>query len=109
MVKCFIFDDPVQNEEIILKFIQYFIAYSNYQSIIHTRFQNLIHEFDSTKSLGDPNLNDQSTDKMRKSYQLPTDLQQDLIDAKCDKYICVKSGHAEVIPNKFIVDTYAQN
>jgi hypothetical protein len=117
MVKSFIFDDPIINEEKILRFSQNLVLYSNYQSIIHTRFHNLIHDFDLNSSklnkdetisyTDNLNINNESHsfEYARKSYQIPTDLQQDLIDSKCDNHICVKSGYAEVIPNKFIIDT----
>ena len=123
MVKSFIFDDPIINEEKILRFSHHLVSCSNYQSIIHTRFQNLIHEFDlhssklnkeETARTNNTNFIDNDTnnnnsanpfDNTRKSYQVPTDLQQDLIDSKCDDHICVKSGYAEVIPGKFIIDT----
>ena len=109
MVKYFTFDDPIKDEVNILRFSQYLTLNSNYQTIINTRFHNLIHEFNlaNTKYHEDQNGNSNtlSANEIRKSYQIPTELQQDLIESKCDSYICVKSGYAEVIPNKFIIDT----
>ena len=107
MVKSFIFDDPVLNEEKILRFSHSLVSSSNYQSVIHTRFHNLIHDFDinSSNLNEESNTNNTQIEQMRKSYLVPIDLQQDLIESKCDNHICVKTGYAEVIPNKFIIDT----
>jgi hypothetical protein len=115
MIKCFTFDDHVKDEENISKFCEHLALNSNYQSIIHSRFFNLIHEFNVTMDHAttakyeaddddyDDNKNNQK--QMRKSYLVPSDLMDDIIDSNCDAYICVKSGYAEVIPNKFIIDT----
>jgi hypothetical protein len=40
-----------------------------------------------------------------KSYLMPNDLHDDLVECKCDSYMQVKSGSAEVIPDKFKIET----
>jgi hypothetical protein len=45
-------------------------------------------------------------EEKRKSYLISSDLYEDLVECQCNTYMQVKSGYAEVIPNKFIIDTY---
>ena len=105
MTKCFTFNDPSKNTESISRLVTSLLYYSNYQTVIHTRFHNLIHKLNSNKELLST-INNQ-TKSMRSSYLMPNDLQQDLIESKCDEFIHVKPGYLDLNINSrnFLINT----
>jgi hypothetical protein len=124
MKRRFIFENQMtSNTDTILKFAHLLLFYSNHQSIIHSRFHHLIQKLNlNNKDTGEQKSNNTGSSSSvsssqsaggdevkellkRKSYLMPNDLQDDLVECKCDSYMQVKSGYAEVIPNKFIIDT----
>jgi hypothetical protein len=105
LTKSFIFNDPSKNTESISRLITSLLYYSNYKTVIHTRFHNLIHKLDSNKEL--LSTANQKKSNQRISYFIPNDLQQDLIESKCDEYIHVKTGVSDLNINsrKFLINT----
>ena len=108
MKKCFIFNDPTKNYENIIKFLKYLLAYSSYQTIIDTRFKNLIHRLNKNKKSIPQSAPSEDSTKKRKSYLIRDDLQEDLIESGCESFMFVNNGKAEIAlyssPNKFIID-----
>lgn len=124
MTKLFFFSNPDKDYTDIYTFITKLIYYSNYQRVIQERFKNLVHsvnakysqnrsvhqrlgqtvsqELEQSDQAGESNNNNV---QVRKSYLLPSDLQQDLIDNECDGFMQVKSGFAMVTPDKFRINT----
>ncbi len=118
MKRRFIFEtQPTSNPEKVVDFARLLYNNSNHQAIIHNRFRHLIQKLNSNNQDAasgkdrpvSGNLSndgdDSKRDTKRKSYLMPNDLQDDLVECKCDSYMQVKSGYAEVIPNRFIIDT----
>ena len=128
MKKRFILENPINSTaDNIHRFASSLLFYSNYQAIIHNRFQCLIQMLNLNKDNPRNALQGQATSSVsstssnetaislpqaysngmrRKSYQMPNDLQDDLIECRCDSFMQVKSGRAEVIlQNKFKIDT----
>jgi hypothetical protein len=106
LTKCFIFNDPTKNTESISRLVTSLLYYSNYQTVIHTRFHNLIHKLNSNKELLSTTNNQMKSNK-RSSYLIPNDLQQDLIESKCDEFIHVKPGFLDLNINSrnFLINT----
>ena len=95
------FHEPYKNSESISRLITSLIYYSNYQTVIHTRFHNLIHKLSANKELVE---NDQPD---RRSYLVPNDLQKELIDCKCEDFIHIKPGYLDLMINSrnFLINT----
>lgn len=123
MTKLFFFSNPDKDYTDIYNFITKLIYHSNYQRVIQERFKNLVQtvnaKFSQNSSvhqrLGQTisqelEQSDQASERhssvqVRKSYLVPSDLQQDLIDNGCDGFMQVKSGFAVITPDKFRINT----
>lgn len=108
MKKRFFFNNStIVNSENTIDFARLLQFYSHHHSIIHNRFHYLIQRLNATpKSNETPDSqHKEDNNQKRKSYLVPNHLQEDLIECKCDSYMQVKSGYAEVIPDKFKIET----
>lgn len=118
MSKSFTFSD--KSPENTYKLLHILASSTNYQAVILNRFRYLIKRV-SQNPLG---ISEQTTPTnsstpitasgsvytddqhlKRKSYLTEDDLYEDLVECECDKYMEVKEGYVELIPNKFSIDT----
>jgi hypothetical protein len=106
MTKCFVLSESSSEET--LKFIHSLIYYSNNQRVVDNRFRQLIQSNSQEESdTGTTDSRDDLVDeeqKQRRSYLLPSDLFEDLIECQCDGYMNVKSGFAN-ISESFTINT----
>jgi hypothetical protein len=116
MTKQFTFNDYSRNIDAIFKFVQTLVHYSNSQTIINTRFQTLLNRLSAEASEKDSNSNNNnnnvthsgeiSDSRTRRAYFSPDELKLELVEAGFDRFMKVKLGCMDVIPNKFIVEKY---
>ncbi len=119
MTRLFFFSNPDNDYTNIYNFITKLIEHSNYQQVIRERFKNLLQSVNAKfqhknihKKLDHTisqefEQSDQVEDnvQVRKSYLIPSDLQQDLVDNECDGFMQVKTGFVMVTPDKFKINT----
>lgn len=117
MTKLFFFTDPAKDFNEIYEFISKLIYHSNYQRVITERFKHLVQDVNASfthktlhstisRSISQDNeLEEKNNSLKRKSYLIPAELQQDLVEHECDEYMQVKSGYAVVVPEKFVINT----
>lgn len=91
--------------ENVLTMVRYLYSYTSTQRVIPNRFSYMINKLNTNKNQTNTTEIFKNIDSKRISYMIPSDLQQDLIECKCDSYMQVNSGYAEIGSNKFIIHT----
>ena len=121
MTKLFFFSQPDKDYTDIYNFITKLIYHSNSERVIRDRFKFLIQEVNAkflhnnihrsvsqtiSQDLAQTGQQDnQAKKQIRKSYLIPIDLQEDLIQCECDGFMQVKSGFAVVTQDRFKINT----
>ena len=106
------FNEPLRHADNILRFITTLIYYSNYHTVIHCRFFNLIHKLnvnkeqltaDAAKRSAAKRTTESGGGDARRSYMVPADLQLDLVECQCNAFVHVKPGSMEL--KNFVINS----
>ena len=110
MTKLLTFSNPSKNHEKVYSFIKNLVIFSNNQRVKSERFNQLIQTVVSNSNNDNNNKEEESNkneksflntikemkDTQRKSYMLPSDIQQDLVECNCDKFMQIKTGTVNI-------------
>lgn len=135
MTKQFTFNEYLRNSEMITKFVNHLLHYSNSQLIIHTRFHQLLSKLntlsstyqfgagtrvitnsgrDETSSSSSSaekkkellGLMDMGEHAKRRFYLIPSDYDAELVECGCELFMQVRPGFIEVVPSRFLIDRF---
>lgn len=119
MTRLFFFSNPAKNYSEIYNFITKLVYHSNSKRVVNERFMHLIQDVNAeiTNKKVHLKLNHTISQELelqenknlekqkRKSYLVPGDLYQDLLECECEEVFSIKSGFAIVTPEKFKINT----